>query len=276
MNNQMTSKTAGVMTAKALMLVSVLLLAACDGGIFGTGGSDTDMAGTLDSAGLSTDDLSATDQSTTTNTTDDSGDTAGVVGSESDAESDAGSDAGTTTGDGETTPDADVNPTAVDTGGDSPTPATDAGGAATPVGGLVFDPVTGLSPGGYLDGTLTALVEANGGLSALQAFAAEGLDLALNDPNNTWTVFIPNDDAIAAATGPVDVQNHIVTTGAFNSTDITGLVGSPVTVNSGTDFEVGGGGTEPLTFGGHNFVTPDLMVGTGPVIVHIIDGVLGQ
>jgi len=43
MKIQMAGKTFQVMAAKALVLTSVLLLAACDGGIFGTGGDSVVM-----------------------------------------------------------------------------------------------------------------------------------------------------------------------------------------------------------------------------------------
>lgn len=71
MNNQKTTKTTRIMNAKTTMLVSVLLLAACDGGIFGTGGADDIMVNTPD---LTSENLPNTDQGTSSSATGDAGD----------------------------------------------------------------------------------------------------------------------------------------------------------------------------------------------------------
>jgi len=111
-------------------------------------------------------------------------------------------------------------------------------------------------------------------LQALLALKAEGLDQSLNDPANAWTVFLPNDAALAAFEGTVDLQSHIYITSAVNAEQATGLSGSNITMNSAKEVAIAGGGTEPLTVGGAAVVVPDLMVEGGQTIVHIIDNVI--
>lgn len=130
MNYQMTTRTARVITAKALTLVSLLLLTACDGGIFGTGGTlDSSSGEPLNEAGLSTDGTSVTDSAATPNVEDTVGDT-GAVDTENDSDStpaspESNTDAGVNT-DTVTSPDIDpsVNPD-VDPDEDTSTSATD-------------------------------------------------------------------------------------------------------------------------------------------------------
>ncbi len=133
---------------------------------------------------------------------------------------------------------------------------------------------TTLTPGGYIPGTLTALVEANGGLSALMALKEIGLDQALNDPNNAWTVFLPTDAALAAFTGTVNLQSHIYLAAPVNAEQATGLSGTSITMNDGFMQPIAGGGTDPLTIGGAAVVTPDLTTEAASTIVHMIDAVL--
>jgi len=121
MDKQMTSKTTRVMAVKALIVMSVLLLAACDGGIFGTGGPDDQlMNGGADTVGLpdesisqaenNVDGVAAGDTDGSANTTDDSSLDAGAsdAGPSGGGLSDAGSaddgtaDAGTGIGVGST------------------------------------------------------------------------------------------------------------------------------------------------------------------------------
>ena len=81
-----------------------------------------------------------------------------------------------------------------------------------------------LTPGGYLPGTLTALVEVNGALEALRLLKNIGLDQALNEPSNPWTVFLPNDAALAEFGGTMDAQSHIFIHAPINTEEFTGSV----------------------------------------------------
>jgi len=134
MNYQMTSKTARVITAKALTLVSVLLLAACDGGIFGTGGSDTIITDPTNGSDLSTDSTAQVDLESTnavgtagTGDSDDTGATDTGTDSESASQMTPESESGTADSDSDAgaSATAGTGATAVDTGGDSPTSTTD-------------------------------------------------------------------------------------------------------------------------------------------------------
>jgi len=117
----------------------------------------------------------------------------------------------------------------------------------------------------FLDGRAT---------DALAALKAAGLDLALNDTANEWTVFLPTNEALAAFTGEVNLQTHIYTQAAVNATQATGLSGSSIAMNDGTEVAIAGGGTEALTIGGAEVVGADLTGNSGNTIVHIISGVL--
>ena len=127
MDYQMTNKATRVMTTHALLLISTLLIAACDGGIFGTGGSDTAATDPLSSAGLTTDGMSQAAPDTPGNvpgsTAGDSDDN-GTTDSSTEGDTTGSNETGTTTGA------VGIETPAVDTGGDTAMQATDGIGDA--------------------------------------------------------------------------------------------------------------------------------------------------
>jgi len=127
----------------------------------------------------------------------------------------------------------------------------------------------------YPAGSLADVLFNDGDMTnVLDALEANGLDLALNDSFNQWTLFLPVDSALDDP-ADFDVQVHIYTLAAVDSESLTGIVGLPLFMNSGNFFDVGGGGTEPLTIGNVTIVEEDVRGedNAGP-IVHKIDGVL--
>ena len=113
MNNRQTSKLPQAMTLRYLALISVLLITACDGGIFGTGGPDEIIIDNDDSVSSS---LPNQNESSTN----------GSDGSMTDADVDAGAppDTGSST-DGSTTDNSDAGTIGGTDGG------TDSGGSTT-------------------------------------------------------------------------------------------------------------------------------------------------
>lgn len=105
--------------------------------------------------------------------------------------------------------------------------------------------------------------------------ADKGSDIMLVDPGFEWTLFLPNDLALEGVQDSFVGDNHIYGSAVLKSTNLTGLIGTSIEMFGGNLFEIGGGGTEPLTIGGFNIIDTDLrndaMEG---VVVHIIDGVL--
>ena len=109
--------------------------------------------------------------------------------------------------------------------------------------------------------------------NALAALAADGYDLLLNDLNLKWTVFLPNDTALE---NPADFnsQVHIYSTGVTDSEALAFISGSPLVMESGDLFDVGGGAAG-LTIGGAAIVDADVQnKDDDGMIVHIIDDVL--
>jgi len=123
------------MTAKALTLVSVLLLAACDGGIFGTGGPDTIMTDPTDGPDLSIDNSAESNQETAANTMGTAGDTGAT-------------DTGTNTGSA-----SQNTPESTTSGTDAGTSATAGAGASAPTGDTGVDSPTteGITDAGATD-----------------------------------------------------------------------------------------------------------------------------
>lgn len=152
MNYQMTSKTAQVMTAKALMLISVLLLTACDGGIFGTGGSMDNNDVSLIGTGSATDNVPEPPVNAIPNPEDTAGDIGatdptsqtGIDTDDNSATPDLNTDAGMNT-DGSVPPDVDtedapsISPT--DGGADADAGADDGGTS----GSMAVDGVTSIN-----------------------------------------------------------------------------------------------------------------------------------
>jgi len=134
--------------------------------------------------------------------------------------------------------------------------------------------LSGLTPGGYPSGSLTALIEQNGGQAALAELHAAGLALALNDPAYSWTLFLPTDEALANANNKFNVQTHFYVLTAVSSEQLLGLNGSSIMMNDGTQVAIAGGGVAPLTIGGYSVSKADLSVEVGGTVVHMIDGVL--
>lgn len=219
-------------------------------------------ASLLTMAACSSDDDDESDSSTEGTTTE------ATAGTDTDGTTTDGTETDGTTTDGTTTDGTETDGTTTD-GTDTDGTATDGATTGDTTGGD-----TTLTPGGYIPGTLTALVEANGGLSALTALKEIGLDQALNDPANAWTVFLPTDAALAEFTGTVNLQSHIYLAAPVNAEQATGLSGTSITMNDGFMQPIAGGGTEPLTIGGAAVVTPDLTTEAASTIVHMIDAVL--
>ena len=126
----------------------------------------------------------------------------------------------------------------------------------------------------YPTGSLAAVLQSDTRLSlALTAFRAEGLDLSLNNPINEWTVFMPTNDAIEAATD-FTPRSHIYIDAALSSEDLVGLSGTTLNLVGGFAATLQGGGTEPLLIGGAPIIEVDIMGNSGTATVHIIDAVL--
>ena len=104
--------------------------------------------------------------------------------------------------------------------------------------------------------------------------AAEGfLAETLNDPNNTWTVFAPSDDAL----GDVELDRQgvlkYISSGALRTPDLTGLVGSdlPMTDSSSHAISVAENGVT-IVLGGATIFQNDITGDNG--VVHKIDALL--
>ena len=156
MNYLMTSRTVRAITVKVFTLVSVLLLTACDGGIFGTGGTlDSSSGEPVAETGLSTDGTSVTGSAATPDVDTTVGDTGNV---------DAGNDTDSTPAspDSNTDPDVDtdtvatpgIDPSAnpaVDPGEDTSIPTTDEITDAGATDSDATDTDTGTDDGGATD-----------------------------------------------------------------------------------------------------------------------------
>jgi len=122
---------------------------------------------------------------------------------------------------------------------------------------------------------VTELLNANGASAALGLLQMQGL--VQNIGTSDWTLFLPSDEAAAAFTGDINVFAHIYDVTALSAEALTGMVGGDLMLNSNGGSPVvaiAGGGTEPLTVGGHTVTTADLSIDGGTAIIHIIDGVI--
>jgi len=135
------------------------------------------------------------------------------------------------------------------------------GGADGSVAGPNLGPaLNGLRDGGYTD--------------YVTIHEASGLGTVYDE--NAWTAFIPNNDAIPDAALASDqgaafdlLNNHIMTTGAF---DAAGLIGqSPTTANGGAALTFGGT-ADALTVNGFS-ATPITIPGIAATL-YVIDGVI--
>jgi len=104
--------------------------------------------------------------------------------------------------------------------------------------------------------------------------AAEGfLAETLNDPNNTWTVFAPSDDAL----GDVELDRQgvlkYISSGALRTPNLTGLVGSdlPMTDSSTQAVTVAEDGVT-IVLGGATVFQNDITGDNG--VLHKIDALL--
>lgn len=126
----------------------------------------------------------------------------------------------------------------------------------------------------YAIGSLADIIVQDGSAGlALADLKVAGLDFALNDATNVWTVFLPTDDAILANPS-FDISSHIHTVSALTADALNELNGSTIAMNNGDTFAVDGGGVDPLTIGGVEVLTVDLVGNTGSTVVHIINSVL--
>lgn len=232
-----------------------------------------DGTGTATTGTLTDGTTTTTAGSTTEGTTTDTG-TDGVNATTGTATATAGSadDAGTTDGTATAT-DGTTAGTDTDAGLDSAGTADTTSGTTAGTG----TDGTGTTTGGsaYPIGSLAYLIENEEDLSsALVALQVEGFDLALNDPTNAWTVFLPNNDALDV-NSTFDFQAHVFVTGPLLAQDLTRL--DAILMNDNQVQAIDGGvGTQPLTIAGANIVTEDLVGNTGETVVHIIDAVIGE
>lgn len=188
----------------------------------------------------------------------------------------AGTTAGTTSGSG------------IDAGLDSAgTAGTSAGATAGTTSGD-----TGSSAGADTDGTgtttagssvyeigsLAYLIESEEQLSeALLALQARTLDLAINDEDNVWTLFLPTNAALATAGGVFDIPAHLHVGGALSADDLASLSGQQIVMNDNRQQLISGGvGAQPLTISNATITTEDIVGNTGSTVVHIIDAVIDE
>jgi len=168
----------------------------------------------------------------------------------------------------------EADATATDGTGEADATATDGTGSADGTGST-----DGTGGGdGYPAGSLAAAVEADGRASTiLAAMVNLGLDLALNDPaNNTWTVFLPSNDAIPEGTvlDLATVRKHIYSDANLKAVDLVGIIGTTVQMNDNVTMVTVGGDATALTVDGNGVVQADLEGNTSTAIVHIIDGII--
>ena len=160
------------------------------------------------------------------------------------------------------------------------TPAPPVDPAATPgVGGTAFDTIA------TRDDLSTLLAAIN---------AVPGLADTLDNPENTFTIFAPNNDAFVALedSNPEDeaiatlldapealspILTFHVLSGAVDSTAASAAVGTPQTTANGATVELGSSDTAPtgLSINGADILEVDLAPADGGIgFVHVIDAVL--
>ncbi len=213
-----------------------------------------------------------TDGTTTDGTTTDGTTTDGTTtdGTTTDGTTTDGTTTDGTTTDGTTTDGTTTDGTTTD---GTTTDGTTTDGTTTD--GTTTDGTT-TSGGTDFGNSVMGIVAAQPDLTKLEAavLAAEGgLDQTLNDPNNTWTLFAPNDTALGDAVPGRDALLVHIHAGNQNAASLTGLVGSTLSMT--------GGAPQPITMaadgvtlqiGGVNIVQSDIVGDNG--IVHKLDGVL--
>ena len=236
----------------------------------GAGTATTGTAGTADGTDASTEGLDTAAGEDTNGTTDDTGTTTdgtatATVGTTAGSDTDAGNDSAGTDG-------TDAGETAGTTGTDDGT-TTGTDGTGTITAGTTTAGTTD-----YPIGSLAYVLNNDSDLSlAFEALQNANLDLAIDDPRNEFTLFLPTNEAIEALTSPsdFDIQRHIAS-GAVSSATLAALDGRVLNMNDGQALIVEGGGAEPLTIAGAELISVDIFGNSSTTVAHVIDTVIGD
>lgn len=141
--------------------------------------------------------------------------------------------------------------------------------AAAPVDPDPVDPIDPVDPvDPPVGGPVGAVASALGAAGNFSGFLGLGFLEAYED--NTWTVFAPTDEAIAASATAPDVQNHIaVNAGALTAAEL--IAAGTIATNNGVEYAVTGTAGALLIDGNAASL---VATGTNGTLVYSLDGVL--